>query len=110
MSLTQLNPPIPVRVPPNVDALAVAVIDRGPGTHLEWVCHILEGTNARCCWTFVNKDIRFNTSITEGWSDMRPFTPEQMEQFWFLSEPEAREPRSISPRRRASDAKMKSLK
>ena len=80
----QLPNPIPVRVPPDVDGLARFIIDRGPGTHLEWVVQIIGGPNAQTSWTFDNTSIRFNTSITDGWTDMRPFTQEECDRFRFL--------------------------
>jgi hypothetical protein len=75
---------VPVRVPPDVDAYARIVIDRGPGTHLEWVCHIPDGPNAGASFTFLNPEIRFNTSLTEGWLSVRPFTEEEMARWAFL--------------------------
>ena len=81
--IVQLDPPIPVRVPPDRDALARFLIDRGPGTHLEWVCQIPDGLNAGASFTFLNPEIRFNTSLTEGWTE---FTAEEIERWGFLAE------------------------
>ena len=88
-TMVQLTPPIPVRVPPDVDALARFLIDRGPGHHLEWVCQIISGPNAGACWTFANPSVRFNTSLTEGWVELRPFTDEEKARFHFLAKTEA---------------------
>ena len=87
--MLQLNPPIPVRIPPDVDALARVLIDRGPGTHLEWVCQMTSGPNAGGCFTLPNPSVRFNTSISEGWDTIRPFTDEENDRWHFLAEPEA---------------------
>ena len=84
----QLNPPIPFRIPPDVDAYAIVMIDRGPGTHLEWVCHVPSGPNAGGLFTLTNPEVRVNTSITEGWDELRPFTAEEMERWAFLLPPE----------------------
>jgi len=86
--MLQLKPPIPFRIPPDIDAFAILVIDRGPGTHLEWVCHVPDGPNAGGLFTIPNPSVRMNTSISDGWDELRPFTDEEIARWHFLADPE----------------------
>jgi hypothetical protein len=68
MSVTQLNPPIPLDTPKG-PALAHFLIDYGPESNLEWVC-AQEATGE--CWTWQNPDIRFQKNITQGRTNITP--------------------------------------
>ncbi len=59
--ILQLNPPLPVTTPKG-NAFAQLVIDYGPEHDLLWVCAQDTGE----CWTWPNKDIRFQKNVTMG--------------------------------------------
>lgn len=67
--MLRLDPPIPVRTPLG-DAHAFVLIDRGKGTHLEWVC-ALDGNGE--WWTLPNPQVRRQTSISDGWLSVSPW-------------------------------------
>lgn len=61
---TQLNPPLPLFiVSKNLTALAHAVIDYGPESHLLWVCFVNQSGE---CWTVPNSDIRMEWNYSLG--------------------------------------------
>ena len=62
MSVTQLNPPIPIDSPKG-SALAHMIIDYGPEHHLIWVAFI---DDTRECWSFQNPEIRAQGNPTMG--------------------------------------------
>lgn len=77
MSVTRLDPPIPVRTPLG-DAHAFAWIDYGKGHHLQWLCAIDETGEF---WTLANPQIRRQTSITDNWLKVSDWRPEDREMF-----------------------------
>lgn len=62
MSLTQLNPPIPLNTPKG-EGLAVAVIDYSIDYDLLWVV-IVNATGE--IWTYKNSEVRGVKNITAG--------------------------------------------
>lgn len=62
MSVTQLDPPIPV-ITPKGEGYAHLMIDYGPEFHLLWVC-FQDDTGE--CWTWPNPDIRAVKNVTMG--------------------------------------------
>lgn len=62
MSITQLNPPIPLETPKG-KALAHFIIDYGPEHHLMWVTFV-DATGE--CWTWPNPKIRAQSNMTMG--------------------------------------------
>ncbi len=62
MTVTQLNPPIPLKTPKG-NGLAHFVIDYGPEHNLLWTVFIDETGE---CWTFSNRDIRATDNLTMG--------------------------------------------
>jgi hypothetical protein len=63
VSLTQLNPPIPVEVIGKGKGLAMAVIDYSAEHHLVWVVAIDE---TREIWSAPNPDVRVRPNWTMG--------------------------------------------
>lgn len=62
MSVTQLDPPLPVDTPKG-KGLAHLVIDYGPEYNIMWTVFIDETGE---CWTFGNPEIRAQKNITLG--------------------------------------------
>lgn len=62
MTVTQLNPPLPINTPKG-SALAHLVIDYGPEHDLKWVC-FQDDTGE--CWSWANPEIRAQKNITMG--------------------------------------------
>jgi hypothetical protein len=62
MSLTQLNPPLPMETPKGA-GLAWFLIDYGPEHNLMWVIVIDETGEV---WTYQNPQIRAQKNITMG--------------------------------------------
>lgn len=62
MSVTQLNPPIPLMTPKG-SALAHMVIDYGAEHDLLWVCFQDDSGE---CWSWANPEIRAQKNITMG--------------------------------------------
>ena len=62
MSITQLNPPLPMQTPRG-QGLAHFLIDYGPETHLMWTV-FLDASGE--CWTFQNPEIRAAKNMTLG--------------------------------------------
>jgi hypothetical protein len=62
MSITQLNPPIPMETPRG-PGLAHFLIDYGPETHLMWTV-FLDASGE--CWTFQNPEVRAAKNFTLG--------------------------------------------
>lgn len=62
MSVTQLNPPIPLMTPKG-SALAHLVIDYGAEHDLIWVC-FQDATGE--CWSWANPEIRAQKNVTMG--------------------------------------------
>ena len=62
MTVTQLNPPLPLNTPKG-PALAHMVIDYGPEHSLIWVC-FQDDTGE--CWSWANPEIRAQKNITMG--------------------------------------------
>ena len=60
MSVTQLNPPLPMETPRG-PGLAHFLIDYGPETHLMWTV-FLDASGE--CWTFQNPEIRAAKNFT----------------------------------------------
>jgi hypothetical protein len=60
--LTRLDPPLPLTTPKG-ESLCHFVIDYGVEHDLLWVCAV-DATGE--CWTFRNRDIRFQKNITMG--------------------------------------------
>lgn len=80
----RLDPEIPVRTPLG-DAHAFILIDRGKGHHLEWVCAI-DKTGE--WWTFENPEVRRQTSITDNWLEVSPFSKDIKEKYhWYEEDP-----------------------
>ena len=73
MTVTQLNPPLPLETPRG-KGLAHFMIDYGPEHHLMWTVFI-EATGE--CWTFQNPDIRAGINVTLGRTSITPFRPER---------------------------------
>ena len=71
MTLTQLNPPIPLQTPRG-PGLAHFVIDYGPESHLMWTV-FLDASGE--CWTFQNPEIRAATNISLGRPSVSPIRP-----------------------------------
>jgi hypothetical protein len=65
MSFTQLAPPLPVFVTGKGKAMAVGVIDHGPGHSLVWVTALEDGGEISCA---PNDKIR----LCASWPDARP--------------------------------------
>ena len=63
MSLTQLDPPLPLYVVGKGKCLAHFVIDYGIEEHLYWVCFMDDSGE---CWTVPNPKIRAQKNITYG--------------------------------------------
>lgn len=57
---------------PRGRAIAMALIDRGPQSDLEWVCFVAETGE---CWTFLNQDIRVSKNETQGLNVKAPVPP-----------------------------------
>lgn len=72
--IKQLNPPIPV-VTPKGKAIAHFLIDYGIENDLYWVC---AQDNTGECWTWSNRDIRFQKNITQGRDYISPFYDSEM--------------------------------
>ena len=62
MSITQLNPPIPLYTPKG-EGLALLVIDYGVDYDLMWVVGLKENNQL---WTYSNKDVRLIENETLG--------------------------------------------
>ena len=62
MTVTQLNPPLPLTTPKGA-ALAHLVIDYGPEHDLMWVC-FQDDTGE--CWSWANPEIRAQKNISMG--------------------------------------------
>lgn len=62
MTVTQLNPPIPLETPKG-SGLAHLMIDYGPEFHLMWAVFL--DANGEC-WTFQNPEIRAAKNVTLG--------------------------------------------
>ena len=62
MTVTQLNPPLPLNTPKG-PALAHMVVDYGPEHSLIWVC-FQDDTGE--CWSWANPEIRAQKNITMG--------------------------------------------
>jgi hypothetical protein len=63
VTLTQLDPPIPLHVVGRGPGLAHLVIDYGPEHHLLWVIFLdADGS----CWTVRNPEIRGQWNVTMG--------------------------------------------
>lgn len=62
MTVTQLNPPLPLNTPKG-SAVAHFVIDYGPEADLIWVC-FQDDTGE--CWSWANPEIRAQKNITLG--------------------------------------------
>jgi hypothetical protein len=62
MTVTQLNPPLPLETPRG-HGLAHFMIDYGPELHLMWTVFI-DATGE--CWTFQNPDIRAAKNYSLG--------------------------------------------
>ena len=74
MTVTQLNPPLPLETPRG-KGLAHFMIDYGPEHHLMWTVFI-DATGE--CWTFQNPDIRAGKNMTLGRTATTPFRPERI--------------------------------
>ncbi len=74
MTVTQLNPPLPLETPRG-KGLAHFMIDYGPEHHLMWTVFI-DATGE--CWTFQNPDIRACKNISLGRTTTTPFRPARM--------------------------------
>jgi hypothetical protein len=68
MSVTQLNPPLPLETPRG-KGLAHFMIDYGPEHHLMWTVFI---TATGECWTFQNPEVRAGRNITLGRTAVTP--------------------------------------
>ena len=62
MTVTQLNPPLPLETPKG-KGLAHFMIDYGPEHHLMWTVFV---TATGECWTFQNPEIRAVSNYTMG--------------------------------------------
>jgi hypothetical protein len=62
VTVTQLNPPLPLQTPKGA-ALAHVLIDYGPEHDLIWVC-FQDDTGE--CWSWANPEIRAHKNITMG--------------------------------------------
>ena len=62
MTVTQLNPPLPLTTP-HGDALAHLVVDYGAEHGLIWVCFQDETGE---CWSWRNQEVRAQKNITMG--------------------------------------------
>lgn len=62
MTVTQLNPPLPLNTPKG-SALAHLVIDYGPEADLIWICFQDETGE---CWSWANPEIRAVKNVTMG--------------------------------------------
>lgn len=75
MSLTQLNPPLPIETPKG-PGLAHAVIDYGPEADLFWCVFLDSGE----IWTYHNRECRAQKNVTMGGvietKDKEPEQPE----------------------------------
>lgn len=60
--MLQLNPPLPLKTPKG-DGFAHFLIDYGPESDLYWTVFI---TATGEIWTFSNRDVRADTNITLG--------------------------------------------
>lgn len=63
MSLTQLNPPLPVYIINKGTGLAHFIIDYSPEMHLYWVVFMDNGGE---CWTVANPEVRAQFNPTLG--------------------------------------------
>lgn len=71
MTVTQLNPPLPLETPRG-QGLAHFMIDYGPEHHLMWTVFI-DATGE--CWTFQNPQIRAAKNVTLGRPSTSPIKP-----------------------------------
>ena len=62
MTVTQLNPPLPLTTPKG-SALAHFLIDYGPEADLIWVCFQDDSGE---CWSWANPEIRAQKNVTMG--------------------------------------------
>ncbi len=63
---------------PKGEAQAWAVTDPGPGQHLLW--HVFVDKTGES-WTFRNPEIRRNTSLTDGYDRVTPFSDVTLRRF-----------------------------
>lgn len=69
--MLQLNPPLPLKTPKG-DGVAHFLIDYGPESDLYWTVFI---TATGEIWTFSNRDVRADTNITLGRTNVADPSP-----------------------------------